>query len=276
MTLSLILKDTAPENIQLFRVRIVTVLCLLVALGLLILFAHYFIGYTLKPVEKSRKQQTEFVSAASHELRSPLAVISAGAGAIKKGTLEEAREYADKIEAECARLSRLTGDLLKLASVDSGSWQMKLSEINPETVIIGMAERSEDLAAQRSIRLEIHMEEILFPILHVDEQRIEQALTILMDNALGYTPTRGTIHLGTYVQRKNVYFTVTDSGPGVPDGDKERIFDRFYRGDSARTDKEHFGIGLSVAKEIALLHKGNLSVHDAAGGGAQFRLKLPY
>lgn len=271
-----ILKDTAPENTQLFRVRLVTVICLLVALALLILFSHYFIGYTLIPVEDNRKRQTEFVSAASHELRSPLAVMSASAGAIKRGTLQEAMEYAGKIEAECTRLSRLTGDLLRLAGADSGAWQMKVSEVNPETVVIRMAERFGELAAERGVSLEVDLQDVLFPVLHVDEHRIEQLLTILVDNALGYTPAGGVVRLSTYVHRKCVYFTVTDNGPGVPDEAKERIFDRFYRMDSARTDKEHFGIGLSVAREIALLHKGSLYVRDTDGGGATFILKLPY
>jgi len=271
-----ILKNTLQEDVLLFRVRLVMILSLLVALGILILFSHHFIGYTLKPVEDNRRRQTEFVSAASHELRSPLAVMSASAGAIKKGTLEEAKEYAGKIEAECTRLSRLTGDLLKLAGADSGSWQMSLSEVNPETVVIGLAERFADLVADRGIMLEVDMQDTLFPVLHVDEHRIEQLMTILIDNALGYTPAGGVVRLGTYVQRKSVYFTVTDSGPGVPDTDKEKIFDRFYRGDSARTDKEHFGIGLSVAREIALIHKGSLYVRDTDGGGAIFILKLPY
>lgn len=271
-----ILKDTAPENKQVFRLRFVTALCLLAALALLVLFSYYFIGYTLIPVEESRKRQTQFVSAASHELRSPLAVMSASAGAIKKGTLEEAREYADKIEAECIRLSRLTGDLLKLAGADSGTWQMNLSDVNPETVVIGMAERFEELARARGVFLEVEMPDILFPVLRADENRIEQALTILVDNALGYISAGGTVRLGASIQRKNVCFTVTDNGPGVSDKDKERIFDRFYRGDSARTDKEHFGIGLSVAREIALLHGGSLFVRDAEDGGAVFVLKLPY
>lgn len=269
-----VLKSTDPENALLFRVRIVTALCVIAALGALILFSHRFIGYTLKPVEDNRKRQTEFVAAASHELRSPLAVMSASAGAIKRGTLEDAKGYADKIEAECTRLSHLTADLLKLASADSGTWQMNLSEVYPETVVIGLAERFGDVAAERGILLEVALPDIQFPVFHADAQRVEQALAILVDNALGYTPPGGTVKLGVHVQRKSICFTVADNGPGVPEGDRERIFDRFYRGDSARADKEHFGIGLSVAREIALLHKGSLYVRDAAGRGAEFVLKI--
>lgn len=271
-----ILKDTAAENTQILRVRLVTILSLLVALGLLVLFSHYFIGYTLIPVEDNRKRQTEFVSAASHELRSPLAVMSASAGAIKKGSLEDARHYADSIEAECVRLSRLTNDLLKLASADSGTWTVSVAELSPETLVIGMAERFEDIAAERGILLDIEMQDTVCPDVRADKHRIEQALTILVDNALGYTSAGGTVRLGVYAKRKSIYFTVSDSGPGVSDADKERIFDRFYQGDASRTDKEHFGIGLSIAREIALLHKGSLYVRDTEGGGATFVLKIPY
>jgi len=271
-----ILKDTAPEKNLVFRVQMLTVLCISVALVFLIIFSRIFIGYTLKPVEESRRRQSEFVSAASHELRSPLSVISASAGAIKKGTLEDAVGYADKIESECVRLSRLTADLLKLAGADAGTWSVELSEVDPETLVIGMAERFEELAAKKNISLDIRMQETTFPVLRCDGQRIEQALTVLIDNALGYTPEGGSVRIGTYVKRKYVYFTVTDSGTGVPDEYKEKVFDRFFRGESSRSDKEHFGIGLAVAREIAALHKGRLYVRDAEGGGAEFVLALPY
>lgn len=270
-----ILKDIAVENNQILRVRLVTILSLLVSLALLLLFSHNFIGYALIPVEENRKRQTEFVTAASHELRSPLAVMSASAGAIKKGTLEDSWHYAGCIELECIRLSRLTGDLLKLASADSGTWEIHLAELSPETLVIGLAERFEDVAAAHRIRLDIKIQDMSFPIFHADQHRIEQALTILIDNALGYAPVGGTVYLGAYAKRKSIYFTVSDNGPGVPDMDKELIFDRFYRGDSSRTDKEHFGIGLSIAREIALLHKGSLYVRDTEGGGATFVLKIP-
>lgn len=77
-------------------------------------------------------------------------------------------------------------------------------------------------------------------------------------------------------QRGNICFAVADNGPGIPDTSKELVFDRFYRGDCSRTDKEHFGIGPSVAKRIALLHRGSLYVRDTRGGGATFVLKLPH
>lgn len=271
-----ILKDTSEENLAVFKIRLITILSLIVALTFIIIFAHYFIGYTLKPIEQNQKNQIDFVSAASHELRSPLAVISASAGAIKRGSLNDAIKYADKIESECRRLSRLTSDLLTLANVNNRSLHINLNEVNPETIVLNMLERFEDIALQEGINLVVDIKNDILPIIYADEHRIEQALTILIDNALGYSPYGGTVCLGTYMRGKNVYFAISDNGPGVPDKDKKRIFNRFYRGDSSRTDKDHFGIGLSIAMEIALLHNGILQIHDNDDGGAKFILKIPY
>jgi len=96
-----------------------------------------------------------------------------------------------------------------------------------------------------------------------------------MDNAIRYTPEGGRITLGVHSWRRHVRFTVTDSGPGIADDQKHRVFERFYRGDASRSEKENYGLGLSIAREIALLHKGKLTVEDAQGGGSIFILSLP-
>ena len=97
---------------------------------------------------------------------------------------------------------------------------------------------------------------------------------MLLDNALSYTPEGGRVELLLEKAGERVKLTVRDSGPGVPDSEKQRIFERFYRADSARRDREHFGLGLCVAQEIVELHKGKLWVEDAPGGGAAFCMLL--
>ena len=114
-------------------------------------------------------------------------------------------------------------------------------------------------AGEKGLRLELSLPEEALPRYQWDGSRIEQALSVLLDNALSYTPAGGNIEL--ILERQpggRAKFTVRDSGPGVPDSEKEHIFERFYRADSARRDREHFGLGLCVAKEIATLHKGRL------------------
>lgn len=104
---------------------------------------------------------------------------------------------------------------------------------------------------------------------------MEQLLAILVQNALDYTPQGGSVTLGADGAHGHIRLWVSDTGPGVPDAEKERVFERFYRADHSRSDKLHFGLGLAVARELAALHGGTLRVYDAPGSGACFVLTLP-
>lgn len=271
----ILLKDRAGELRQIINLRLTFIFCVIIALGCLAAVAWLFTAWAVKPVKEGQKKQSEFVSAASHELRSPLAVMQASAGAIKNAPPDKARHFAEKIERECGRLARLTGDLLRLAGSDNHRWAMAFSQAEPETLALSTGERFEELAAARGIHLSVRLPEEPLPLIRCDAERVGQALTIFLDNALSYTPEGGSIRLSAEKSRRGVRFSVADSGPGIPDSEKEKVFDRFYRGDASRTDKEHYGLGLSVAREIAGLHRGSITVTDASEGGAQFNLSLP-
>lgn len=129
-------------------------------------------------------------------------------------------------------------------------------------------------ARKKGLRLNLFLPEETPQIL-ADPDRLSQALSILLDNALCYTPPSGNITLGLQTAGKKVRIFVADSGPGVPDGEKRRIFERFYQSETARSDRNHFGLGLNVAAEIANAHQGKLWVEDNPGGGAVFFLELP-
>lgn len=104
---------------------------------------------------------------------------------------------------------------------------------------------------------------------------MKQVITILLDNAISYTPAGGTVILKCSETAKAYCIEVVDNGIGIDDTAKKRIFDRFYRADDSRTSKAHFGLGLSIAKEIVELHYGTILVSDTKGGGATFRVTLP-
>ena len=108
-----------------------------------------------------------------------------------------------------------------------------------------------------------------------DGERIRQLLSILIDNAFCYTPAGGRVLLFLEASPGALRIGVSDNGPGIPDSEKERVFERFYRFDAARSQKEHFGLGLSIAWEIARLHRGKLLLTDTTGGGSTFLLILP-
>lgn len=268
-----LLKSRLPEEQLRLGLRLGFMACVGMGILLLVGFAWIFTGAAIRPVERAQRKQTEFVSAASHELRSPLSVIEMSAGTIRN-IPDQAAAMADKIEGECKRLSRLMGDLLLLAGSDSGRVAMETATASPKTVVLSTYERFELLAASQNIALSVQLPEAHLADIPCDAQRIEQVLGIFLDNALSYTPAGGRIRLSVTGRKRSVSFHVADSGPGIPDGEKARVFDRFYRADPSRTKKEHYGLGLSVAREIASLHKGHIQVRDGELGGAEFVLTL--
>lgn len=247
----------------------------LLGLAALAVFAWHFAGRMLRPLEESRKKQAQFVAAASHELRSPLAVMLSNLSALGKAEEKDREQFEENIRAEGSRMSRLVDDMLALANADSHSWSVTSAPTEMDTLALNVYERFLGPAKERKIRLEVTLPEGAIPRCECDGGRVEQALSVLLDNALCYTPSGGKVLLTLEEHGGNhVKFTVLDTGPGVPDADKERIFERFYRADSARRDREHFGLGLCIAREIAELHGGKLWVEDVPGGGAAFCMIL--
>lgn len=260
---------------QIRRLRVLFAGCVSAAFLCLTVFAWIFTNRAVRPVEESRRRQTEFVSAASHELRSPLAVMRASADAMQDAPPEQAKRFARAISEECARLSRLTTDLLTLAGTDNSRWSLELDFAEPETLLLLACESFEPVAAGKKISIRAVFPDEPLPRVRCDAQRVGQLLAILLDNAVSYTPEGGHIVLKAAAHGRTLSLSVTDSGPGIADGEKRRVFERFYRADLSRSKKEHYGLGLSIAWEIAQLHKGSLSVSDAQGGGAVFTLTLP-
>lgn len=113
------------------------------------------------------------------------------------------------------------------------------------------------------------------PVISSDGHRLLQLLSVLIANALEHTPEGTPIVLDVKPSGRYVQFSVVDHGPGIPDSEKEAVFRRFYRSDQSRTDKQHFGLGLAIAKELSGLLGGRLTVSDTPGGGATFVLRLP-
>ncbi len=271
--------------------RSILQLCLLEILGIAALFliSRQFVGWSLKPVAESRRRQAEFIAAASHELRSPLAVLQSGAAALRIAQTSGAADrpakdpdaapslpasILDTFESECSRMSRLIDDMLLLASADAKRWELRAAETDMDTLLIEVYETYEPLCRQKDVSLRLELPKQSLPALHVDAERIKQISFILLDNALTYSPAGKTIRIRAEAAHAFV-LRVLDQGPGIPDAVKPHIFDRFYRADASRSDKAHFGLGLSIALELARLHGGSLTVADAPGGGCCFTLQLP-
>lgn len=246
----------------------------LTAIFFLAAFSWFFTRQVLLPVEENRRRQTEFVAAASHELRAPLTVILSSLTAMKDAPAQKQAQFAANIQEESQRMNRLIGDMLALANADSGSWSFRPSKMEPDTFLLEIYERYLPRVREKNIRLELSLPETAVDSQKWDPDRMTQVLEILLDNALAYTPAGGCIQLKLCQKRGKTEIRVSDNGPGIPDSQKSRVFQRFYRMDQAHHDKNHFGLGLCIAQEIVSMHQGQIHVEDTFGGGACFVILL--
>ena len=260
------------------RQRMVVCIAALVAVALLGAFSWCFTGKMLRPIQENQQRQAQFIAAASHELRTPLtAMVSAASAWERAECATPARQtvFSEIIRREGRRMSRLIGDMLTLASADSQSWEVKTETTEPDMLLLMVYETYSPLAKEKGLALSLSLPETDVPALGLDKDRMIQVLSILLDNALSYTPAPGRIRLGLQLGKNSLRVTVSDTGPGVPDSEKQRVFERFHRGEKARSDRAHFGLGLCIAAEIVKRHRGKLWVEDAQGGGAEFIVELP-
>lgn len=267
----IVLYPITKLNHQIFLQRLTFFFIDLLAISILAIFCWFFTKLLLRPIAVNQKKQTQFIVSASHELRTPLAVILSSLSALEDADNEEKDSFLQIIKSEGFRLSELINDMLLLANSDNQTWTFCMNNVELDTLILDCLEAFETMAYKKEISLSVHLPDFT-PISYCDKNRITQVLSILLHNAISYTLRGGHIDL-TLVSPCTI--TVTDNGIGISDTDKPYIFDRFYRTDPARNDKDHFGLGLCIAKEIIDAHKGSIKVMDTLGGGCTFTITLP-
>lgn len=270
----LVLKELTDER-DVYRKSILLYLSVNLA-GLMILYVicRTFVDHSLKPLETGLKRQSEFIAAASHELRAPLTVMRAGLHAVAMDETK-ARQFLPGLEKEGERMTVLINDMLQLALADAKTWTIHEETLLPDNLLISMYDSLAELCRRKDQTFELKLPEEELPAIKGDRQRIEQLLMILTDNASSYSPPATAITVTARSETRHVFIEVEDHGCGISDEDKKRIFDRFYRSDKSRNDKAHYGLGLSIAMELVKLHHGKLTVKDTAGGGSTFVLEFP-
>ncbi len=171
-------------------------------------------------------------------------------------------------------MARLVDDLLLLSNADSKTWTIQAEGVSLDALLIDVTDSFLPMANAGGQSLSLKLPDTSSPTVKGDGERLAQVVSILLDNALTYTPAGGTVEVSLDERSGYIYITVADSGIGIPDEHKKNIFDRFYRIDKARSGKDHYGLGLSVATEIVRLHHGQISVRDSKAGGAEFVIRL--
>lgn len=269
-----LLRDMSSYDLQRTVLRVIVTGLILVGLAALAGLCWLFSGYAIRPIWEDQRRQAEFIAAASHELRSPLSVIQASLSALGLDPGQGGR-LRSNMDRECRRMARLIGDLLTLAQGDAGTWDVRRDAVDLDTLLLETAEDFYPIARQKNQLLSLSVPETALPIVTGDSQRLRQILTVLLDNACSYTPEGGTITLSAQTGPGEALLRVADTGPGISPEHRERVFDRFYRADPSRSDRGHFGLGLPIARELALLHGGELSVERSGPQGTIFLLRLP-
>ena len=244
----------------------------------LFVFAWFFTGRLLKPLQENHEKQLQFVSAASHELRTPLSVILTSSECCQSASGEEQTVFFQTIRKEGRRMNSLIDDMLSLTHSGMSRFPIERKNVEPDTLCLNAYEAFEPLCRQKNITLSLKLPDVPVARCNCDPDRIAQVLSILLHNAVSYTPEGGRIELAlAYHKERRTSFeiTVTDTGVGISDEDKRHIFDRFYRAEKSRSTKGHFGLGLAIAYEIVSSHHGKISVQDNPTGGSIFTVRLP-
>jgi two-component system phosphate regulon sensor histidine kinase PhoR len=229
----------------------------------------------LRRLERVRQ---DFVANVSHEFKTPLTAIQGFAETLLAGALDDPennRRFLEIIRNHAMRLARLTNDLLKLARIEAGKLELEFSSVGLLELIEACTETTLLKANRKEITLEISVPPQL-PSVRGDAALLRDVLQNLLDNAIQYTPARGHISVAATAGPREAVVTVADTGIGIPLADSERIFERFYRVDAARSrEAGGTGLGLSIAKHIVEAHGGKLWVESTVGQGSKFSFSLP-
>lgn len=245
------------------------------------ILAWVYAGRTLKPVREAHERQEQFVSDASHELRTPLSVIMGEIDITlsKKRTSPEYRTTLDTVRDEVLRLNMLISDLLFLAKEEHKHQALSSCDL----VDIVSSATASLLGKARDKNVAILFNPPEYPVcIQGNSTLLRQLFSNVIGNAIGHTPAQGKIEVALAIDNKTAIVKVSDTGEGIKQEDAQRIFNRFYRGDSSRTGRNEkpvgFGLGLSIAKKIVDLHKGDIRAYPRTGKkatGTVFEISIP-
>ncbi|NLD25841.1 MAG: HAMP domain-containing histidine kinase [Acholeplasmataceae bacterium] len=250
--------------------------------GALMMFIFAFLAsvmlsrLSIRPLKTALDKQLLFVSDASHELRTPLAIVRNRLENILTKSNKTVYDVSDDIAIslkEITRLSKLTNDLLLLAQSDNEALEMKYEDFDIYELI-------QDVALPFSEMAEIENKNFLITgesaIINADRSKMSQLLIILLDNALKYTTEKEEIAIHLQQNNNEFLIEISDTGQGIDEETKQHLFERFYRADKARSrETGGNGLGLSIAKTIINLHRGNITVEDNTPKGTKFTIELP-
>ena len=236
---------------------VIALAALALLLGVSVLLSHW----ATRPVEKAWKQQRQFLSDASHELKTPLTVILSNAELLEQTELpDKPARWTDNILSEAGRMRSLVEEMLTLARADNMVRTAVLTEVSLSDIAADCALAFEPVAFEAGKSLDYTLAENITVL--GDGEKLRQLISVLLDNAIKYGADGGTITLALEKTDRQAKLTVSNPGDPIPPEQLGHLFERFYRADDSRGEKSGFGLGLSIAQTIAAEHKGTLKAES--------------
>jgi two-component system phosphate regulon sensor histidine kinase PhoR len=233
--------------------------------------------HDITDLRRADRIRRDFVANVSHELRTPLTAIRGYVEALLDAppNVEQTRRFLEIIARHSARMERLVKDLLRLARLDAGQEALEIAPCSVEGLFAGVVGDLTPTFEGRGQQIELTVAPNAATVMG-DPAKLHDALRNLVENASNYSPERSRIRLSATTNETRVRLQVADSGPGIPEADRQRVFERFYRVDKDRSrESGGTGLGLSIVKHLIELHGGEVSVENRAEGGAVFTIDLP-
>ncbi len=233
------------------------------------------VASALSRVRAEETRKTQFVSDVSHELRTPLTAIRGAAETLLDGGVspDDQERFLSTIALEAERLTRLANDLLQLQRIEGATGELALRQVDLRLAAERAAAMLEPLIEDREVTLAVTGEA---PMVLGDVDRLQQVVANLVDNASRFVGEGGRVTVELSAHDGNAVLTVLDNGPGIPEEDLPRLFDRFYRADTSRTRTGGgAGLGLAIVRAIVSAHGGSIDARNLESGGSSFTVTLP-
>ncbi|WP_426333724.1 sensor histidine kinase [Paenibacillus silvae] len=238
--------------------------------------SRYFANRSIAPVREAFEKQKQFIADASHELKTPLAIINTNTDVLlanQEETIESQAKWLHYIKSETERMSGLTNDLLYLTQMDDSRSNLIHTTFNMSDAVESIILPMEAVIFEKNISLDYNIVPDLN--VHGNREQIKQVILILLDNAVKYSGPKGSVNVTLQKLNHDVMLTVFNTGEGIAPEHLDRIFDRFYRTDSSRARKHGgHGLGLAIARSIVEQHKGEIYAKSVVGEGASFYVRL--
>ncbi|MGH7203048.1 MAG: sensor histidine kinase [Candidatus Levyibacteriota bacterium] len=242
------------------------------------LISSFLAKKTLTPVREAHEKQKQFVSDASHEMRTPLAIMSGEIDVTlsKKRTTNEYQKTLISTREETKRLSNLVENLLFLAKDDQQTSQLSVQSVDITDLINEVKQSLQIKSGKKKIAISLQVDEVTdSPMISGHQVLLRQLFYNLLDNAITYTPTNGKITISLSELKNTIIISITDTGVGIAKEKLAKITRRFYRVDSSRSETKGYGLGLAIVKSILKRHHGKLLIQSEENKGSTFTVILP-